>query len=179
MLQLRRRKISEQDLKRWELGEGKPLWFAHASLGRELLDLFMPRVTKLQINKVGDDYIQPPSRDWRATLGACQDYVSHIGWGEFIEYDTDIEDFLYYQQEGGEERLNSKYKTRFASWKEKDLSKLRSLLSELVDDYEKGARLNSSQFSLFRKAVTTAGNLKVGSLKRSFTLKGLEVTEVE
>lgn len=181
ILQLRKRRISEKALKTWEAGHGSSLWFSFDSLGRELLDLILPKVTKLELQKNGDDYITPPSPGFLSTLETYRDYISSpIKWGEFIDYGPEINAFLYYSVwGGGEERLNSKYKERFNSWKEREILNLRRLLSQLTSTYEKLRQLDPSEFELFRRAVEVGGDLKIGSLKKSFTLKSINVTELK
>jgi hypothetical protein len=179
VLQLRQKKISDRALKNWEAGKGKPLWYAFNSLGKNLLDLVMPRITKLQIGKDGDDTIVPPPPGWISTLENCQDFMrSPITWGNFVDYDKEINDFLYYEVWGNTERLNSRYKNKFHSWTEKELYNLRKLLSGLLIKKKKVRRLDSSQLALFNRAVEASGDLKVGSLKLFFTLNSLNVTEV-
>jgi hypothetical protein len=179
LLQLRRKRISETALKTWEAGEGKPLWFTFNSIGSGLLDLILPKVTKIQLQKNGDDYITPPPPNWLSTLENCRDYIrSPTNWGEFVDYDKEISQFLQYSLWGGMERLNSKYKDRFVSWNEKEINTLRLLLTRFTNDYEKIRSFDSSQLALFRRAVEVCGELKVGSLRKNITLKDIGVTEM-
>lgn len=183
VLQLRRRRISETVLKAWEDGKGGPLWYGFNSLGRSLLDLIMPRITKLQLQKNGYDYIVAPQANLLSSLENCKDYVSSpVGWGEFVNYAEEINDFLYYDEYGGmgaAQRLNSKYKSCFVSWTREDVSYLCRLLDQLVDPYDNVRRLDSSDSILFRRALEIVGDLKIGSLRRPSTLKSISVTELQ
>jgi hypothetical protein len=179
LLQLRRRRVSEAALKTWEAGQGKPLWFSFSSIGSHLLDLILPKVTRIQLQKNGDDYVAPPPPGWRSTLENYRDYIrSPAEWGEFMDYDKEIGQFLQYSLWGGIERMNSKYKDRFASWKEEEISTLRMLLRRLTNEYEKVRSFDAAQSALFRRAVEICGELKIGSLRKNFTLNDISVTEV-
>ena len=178
VLQLRRRRISETTLKVWESG-GQPILYSFSGLGRDLLDLIMPKVTKILLKKDGNEYIVSPPANWQLTLEACCDFISvRTAWGEFVDYDSDINEFLYYDEFGEGVRLNAKYRTRFRSWTKRDIFELRMLLAELAEPYTGVRDLSGSDSALFRRALPIAGDLKIGSAKRTLTLRSIDAIEL-
>ena len=174
-LQLIRRGLSETALKSWERGEGEPLWHNSYGLASELFDLVMPRVTEFEV-KANGNYILPPQSNWRSTLENCQDYIRlPVNWDRFQRYERIIEDFLWFKDN---HVLNLKHKERFASWTQEDLKRLLRLIRIATDRSFGIPSLTSSDFILFRRAVEVAGDLKIGSLDKSITLKSVRIMEL-
>src|SRR5207253_11213038 len=123
--------ITEEQLGRWENGEGESLEMP-GFLPAHLFDWILPRVTEVQLVK-GTIYpypcIKPPTQGWRAVLSCSYDYFSApIRWGTFAEYVGEIEALLY---SVGSLYINARYEGRLGSFEKDELEKLRDLFNEL------------------------------------------------
>ncbi|HEV2879832.1 MAG TPA: ATP-binding protein [Pyrinomonadaceae bacterium] len=178
---LREQGISDKDFESWEKGKGDALWFNHDDLNRDLLDLIMPRVTNLQLRGSGIEFINPPRPDWLSVLATCRDYItSPVQWGAFVEYTGEIRDLLLYGDLNSTVSLNSRYQDRFASWDQKEMVQLRVILDDFIESLTEGEEvsLTPSEMPLFRRAVEVAGDLRIGTTSKSWTLDSFGVAEV-
>lgn len=172
-------KRSESALELWERGKGESLPYNSFSFATSLLDLVLPMVTELEV-KTNGTHLFPPQDNWRSILKDCRDYIRcPVRWEQFRKYEAKIDDFLLYQNSGGP---NVKYKERFVSWDRQELKKLTRILIAVVDPYRSHNRVikwNSSDATLFRKALEVVGDLKIGSRENPITLKNIKMAELQ
>ena len=108
----------------WEEGRGDPLPLRtfDDELHWVLLDLVLPRVSKLYMGPQARFSLAPPVSGWRTTLGDCRTYIwSPVKWGWFAELVGEIKHLLLYEYPSAE-YLNMRHRDRLTSFAEEDPS---------------------------------------------------------
>jgi hypothetical protein len=181
LLRLREGGLDEKALETWEACEGDPIRHNSEDLAHRLMDLILPRVTTLQIQDDGNIYLVPPSSDWVSILKGWRNYItSPVYWSEFAEYKGDIENFLAYSRSYNTQRLNLKYQDRFSLWEPETVNRFRLTLSYITHyrEIDSKASLSPERAALLRQAIEVAGELRIGTLRQSWTLDSFTVTEL-
>lgn len=183
LAQLYTKGIDEKALETWESGQGMTLRWDFYGIGRELLDLVLPKVTRRFLQTDYVDYLFPPAVGWQSTLKGWHDYISSpVEWGHFGDYAEEIEDFIMYSEYGFSERLNSKYKDRFSSWNAQDIALVRQIIGGVcyrlhVEDLFR-SHLDMTHVAIFQRLVEVAGDLKVGSGEKSWILSDITLAQL-
>ncbi|WP_375773091.1 ATP-binding protein [Archangium gephyra] len=167
----------DDDFDKWERGEGgalRILSFEH-ELHWRMLDLVMPRVTRLKMGEQGSLYLAPPCLNWRERLESCRDFISvPMGWGDFVEYIGHISGLLLYRY-AGSRYINLKFKERVVAVfeREEEVAELVIVLDKVVYSRELGrqANLGRQEMEIFNRAVDAFGELHIGGLQGSWSLK--------
>jgi hypothetical protein len=158
----------------WEDGGRPRLWLGsfHDDIHWKLLDLVLPRVSRLQMGPEGRFYVTPPTPGWSETLRDCYDYNRNpVSWGPFVEYVDDIEHLLAYEY-SGVVQLNSRYRDRLSTFTVADLGVLLNSLNKMADarGHGKQPELTQKEAQLVARAAETCGELQIGEISGAWPL---------
>lgn len=166
--ELSRYRLPQDALESWETGKGESLRYPGFGVFGELFHLVLPRVSECEV-KVTGLHVCPPKENWRSTLENCHDFIQHrIYWGLFCRFEAQINDFIQYKHHY---EFNSEYKERFVTWNEEEIKTLATLLTRFWYGSGRGVKLNTSESMIFRRAIEIIGDLKMGTLDESISLK--------
>lgn len=166
----------------WENAEGdslRLLWYRH-ELPWSILDIILPRVSRLQMGPEARFYVKPPVNGWREILSNSKDFISvPYKWGSFVEYIEDIEDLLLYEY-AGSFYFNSRYEERLSDLNEPELRQLRSTLAKLSrTDGQRQAMISQSEMSIFNRTLDKIGDLKIGSIGGSWPINSFPLPSID
>jgi hypothetical protein len=164
----------EESIQAWEAGNADRLWLGvqRWDLYDMLLEIVLPRVTSLLIGKNGGRYAGPLSKDWKAVLRGCRDYIRQIQeWGQFAEYIHPIENLLWYRYRP----FNARLRNRLHGFSGSELKLLDEVLEETTDALQHGRppRLTRAESQILDRAIQEFGDLSIGSLGWSRKLESL------
>jgi hypothetical protein len=161
-------------VEKWEKGSLDRIWLGRRSdLSHELLEMILPRISKLILAPGGIRYVSRPVEGWVQLLEGWREFVSNpIEWGLFAGYAEKIEHLLFYSYPGYES-FNSKFKERLDSMGEDRLKILVDTLYEAIRarDEHRLIKLGQTEADVLTEAVHLAGDLNVGSSSKSWPLR--------
>jgi hypothetical protein len=169
-------------LRQWELGKGPSLllgtYDSTHRLYRQLLELVLPRVCRVQMSERGGCFVTPMKQGWQETLENWRTFIRDpVHFGPFVEYvGGNIWELLSWEGRGIQ-YLNSKYSARFAGWRVQELLSLKSALDALVRSKRTGRQvaLHERQESALSKAIEAGPELLAGGAHGKWHLRDLPV----
>jgi hypothetical protein len=163
-------------LRVWESSKGDSIWLGsfESELHRQLLDLTMPRVSRLEMHGSGNWYIKPPDEGWITKLQECHDFITHpVDWGLFVEYCGHADNLLFYQYPGVRE-FNLTHRSRVQrSFRDEELVSLSSLLYKLANNrsFGRASTLDHAEVALLDRVVENLGDLAIGTVNKSWPIR--------
>jgi hypothetical protein len=155
-------KLHEQGLREWEMGRGGSLRFPwHDGLSSSLLDLVLPRITSLELDRIGFLLLRPPQQGGLESLNNCHDYFrKRVRWGLFAAFPTARDTWL-----ASGSWLNEKYRGELSAvFPDEERADLARTVGELIysRDSNRPAALTPEQAALWRRFADHFPNLEIG-----------------